>query len=88
MGPEFRRELRLSVEDGGPGIAPEQRTRIFEKFYRIPGTPAGGTGLGLSIARSIAEVHGGTIEVSNRSPQGANFEFSLPLKPVPPLETA
>jgi len=49
--------ILLSVEDSGPGIAPEERERVFSRFYRVPGSPAGGSGLGLAIIRSIAERH-------------------------------
>ncbi len=49
--------ILLSVEDSGPGIPPEERERVFSRFYRVPGSPAGGSGLGLAIIRSIAERH-------------------------------
>lgn len=49
--------ILLCVEDSGPGIAPEERERVFSRFYRVPGSPAGGSGLGLAIIRSIAERH-------------------------------
>jgi two-component system OmpR family sensor kinase len=48
----------LSVEDSGPGIAPEERERVFDRFYRIAGSEAAGSGLGLAIIKSIAERHG------------------------------
>jgi len=47
----------LSVEDSGPGIPPEERERVFSRFYRVPGSPAGGSGLGMAIVHSIAERH-------------------------------
>ena len=47
----------LVVEDSGPGIPPEERERVFDRFYRVPGSPAGGSGLGLAIIRSIAQRH-------------------------------
>lgn len=49
----------LTVEDDGPGIKPEEAERVFEAFYRAPGSVAGGSGLGLAIVREIAHVHGG-----------------------------
>lgn len=49
--------ILLCVEDSGPGIEPEERERVFSRFYRVPGSPAGGSGLGLAIIRSIAERH-------------------------------
>src|SRR5690606_2561726 len=49
----------LTVEDDGPGMAPEEAERVFEAFYRAPGAMAGGSGLGLAIVREIARAHGG-----------------------------
>jgi signal transduction histidine kinase len=53
--------LLLAVRDDGPGIAPEERERVFERFYRTPGTNAPGTGLGLAIVQKIAQAHRATI---------------------------
>ena len=53
----------IEVEDNGPGIAPDQRTRVFERFYRQPGSAGSGSGLGLAIVRDIARSHGGTVEL-------------------------
>ncbi|NRR33781.1 two-component sensor histidine kinase [Oxalobacteraceae bacterium] len=50
--------VSLCVEDSGPGISPEERERVFSRFYRVPGSEAGGSGLGLAIIKSIAERHG------------------------------
>ncbi len=73
-----------AVEDGGPGIAPDDIPHVFERFYRARAASEGespeGTGLGLPIARGIVELHGGTIGVENRTPRGARFQFSLPLR--------
>jgi signal transduction histidine kinase len=67
------------VDDDGPGIAPEHLDRVFERFWRAPGAPAGGTGLGLPIARWIAERHGGSIHAENRVPgPGARFVATVP----------
>jgi signal transduction histidine kinase len=69
----------LTVDDEGPGIAPEHLDKVFERFWRAPGAPAEGTGLGLAIARWIAERHGGTIHAENRSPgPGARFVVRVP----------
>lgn len=69
----------LTVDDEGPGIAPEYLERVFERFWRAPGAPAEGSGLGLAIARWIAERHRGTIHAQNRSPDpGARFVVRLP----------
>ncbi len=72
--------VRVSVHDPGPGIPREHQERIFEKFGRleIPGSSKPGTGLGLFIARSIAEAHGGTLEVSPLPREGATFVLALP----------
>ncbi|HEX7054843.1 MAG TPA: sensor histidine kinase N-terminal domain-containing protein [Burkholderiales bacterium] len=51
------------VEDDGPGIAPAERERVLERFYRVPGTPGTGSGLGLAIVREIAAGHGATIVI-------------------------
>jgi signal transduction histidine kinase len=68
----------LDVEDSGPGIAPEHRERIFDRFWRAPGSPEGGLGLGLAIARSIVERHGGTIRALDREGGGTIFRVTLP----------
>jgi len=63
-----RGRIVLSVEDSGPGIPPEERERVFSRFYRVPGSPAGGSGLGMAIVQSIAERHGAvlTLDQSER----------------------
>nr|WP_314543438.1 ATP-binding protein [uncultured Massilia sp.] len=53
--------VRLTVEDSGPGIPPEERERVFDRFYRVPGSDAAGSGLGLAIIKSIAQQHGATL---------------------------
>lgn len=58
----------LSVADEGPGVAPEERDRLGQRFHRLLGSNATGTGLGLSIARRIAEVHGATLAFDAASP--------------------
>ena len=73
--------VRIEVADHGPGIPADQQRLIFEKFGRghsagSPVTP--GTGLGLFIARSIAEAHGGSLELQSAPEQGATFALSLP----------
>ncbi len=68
----------LRVDDAGPGIPPDDRERVFDRFYRRSATPAEGSGLGLAIVRSIAERHGGTVAL-DRSPQsGLRAELRLP----------
>jgi signal transduction histidine kinase len=73
--------VRVDVRDRGPGIAREDQRLIFEKFGRVTtGNARPGTGLGLFIARSIAEAHGGTLEVTSAPKKGATFTLALPGK--------
>ena len=67
--------VRLVVADSGPGIPPESMSRIFDPFFT---TKPGGLGVGLSISRSIVEVHGGQLSVSNQASGGAEFVVLLP----------
>lgn len=67
---EDEHSATLEVEDNGRGIAESERERVFERFYRAPGTPGEGCGLGLSIVAEIANRHGGTIELL-KPPEGA-----------------
>ena len=78
----------LAVDDAGPGVRAEDRERIFDRFWRAPGAPAGGTGLGLAIARWIAEHHDGTIAVQTSDAGGARFEVRLPAGPASPSTEA
>ena len=73
-------QLELAVADRGPGVPPEQRDRIFEPFYRMPGHAehAGGVGLGLSLVRQIAERHGGQVRCEAREGGGSLFVLVLP----------
>ena len=73
--------VRIEVSDHGPGIPRDQQRLIFEKFGRadVPGGSKPGTGLGLFIARSIAEAHGGTLDVRSDLGAGATFVLTLPL---------
>jgi two-component system, OmpR family, sensor kinase len=75
-------EAEIEVADGGPGIAPEHLDRVFERFFRADPSRArasGGTGLGLSITASIAEGHGGRVDVSSTEGEGSAFRVMLPL---------
>jgi two-component system sensor histidine kinase TctE len=79
-----RDQAMLEVEDTGPGIAPAERDRVFERFYRILGSGAPGSGLGLAIVREIAHQHGAEIEVFNnprstlRKSPGCLFRLTFP----------
>ncbi len=82
--------VRIEVSDDGPGIAAEYQPRLFEKFYRVPGSAPGGAGLGLSIVRDVVEAHGGKVGVQSQLGKGAVFWIELPdaipgaSLPVPP----
>ena len=74
--------VRIDVRDSGPGIAKDDQKLIFEKFGRVTGSGATrpGTGLGLFIARSIAEAHGGALDVDSAPDQGSTFTLELPVQ--------
>ncbi|QIG43437.1 DUF4173 domain-containing protein [Nocardioides anomalus] len=80
----------LDVADEGPGVAPGDRERAFERFGTLtgPDQPTGGTGLGLAIARWVAGLHGGTVRFGDPPPgtRGAVLRLDLPLDPVRPQE--
>jgi signal transduction histidine kinase len=79
----------VTVTDRGPGVPPDYRERIFERFVQIPhrtAVPAGGIGLGLSIGRAIVERHGGQIGVESQPGRATAFFFELPLLPDPEPE--
>ena len=80
--------VAIRVTDSGPGIPKEELERIFDKFYRVPGTATGGTGLGLSICRGLVEAHGGTLTAENTARGGARFVISLPVGAPPPVYEA
>ncbi len=76
---------RLEVADEGPGVAPQDRERVFERFGTLPDSTGGGTGLGLAIARWVTDLHGGRITVvdpvpgpASSSGVGARFRVELP----------
>lgn len=73
--------VRLWVRDEGPGIGPEDRERLFERFARgrIGKRATRGAGLGLSIVKAIAEAHGGTVEVESDLGRGSRFSLVIPL---------
>jgi NtrC-family two-component system sensor histidine kinase KinB len=69
--------LQVSVQDQGPGIAPELRERIFQRFTQLP--TQGGSGLGLSIAREFVASQGGRLWVESEVGAGSTFSFTLPV---------
>jgi len=80
----------VNVADHGPGLADEEKQRVFDKFYCIrPNHVRNGSGLGLTICRGIIEAHGGQIWIENRNDgTGAVFIFTLPLDGEPPIVDA
>ena len=69
--------VQVSVDDSGPGISPQARHRIFDRFHRAT-DQVGGSGLGLAIAKALVEVQGGRIWVESTLGEGTIFFFSLP----------
>ena len=75
-------ELIIAVDDSGPGVKPELRQAIFERFRQGDGginRTVAGTGLGLAIAKEFVEMHKGRIDVLDSSLGGARFEVTLPM---------
>jgi len=77
----YRKEgnVVFSVTDQGPGIPAEYQEKVFDRFFKVPGSKAGGTGLGLAISREFIEAQGGQIWVESEYGKGSCFGFSLPL---------
>ena len=70
--------LVLRVSDKGTGFPPDSLPRLFDKFFRVEGSPAGGLGLGLSIVKGLVDVHKGTVSVNNLDEGGAVFTITIP----------
>ena len=69
----------IEICDNGPGIAPEERERVFDRFYRALGTKTSGTGLGLAIVKRIVDIHHGTIAIDDGlDGRGTTFRIRLP----------
>ena len=82
-------QVQLVVQDNGIGIAQEDITKIFDRFYRVDKARSrhtGGTGLGLSIVKGIVQAHGGSIQVKSQLGEGTSMEVLLPMAPVPSEE--
>ena len=76
--------VRVSVSDSGPGIAPEDQERIFEEFQQAAAgkEQREGTGLGLALSKRLVELHGGRIWVESAPGKGSRFVFTLPAPPT------
>ena len=74
-------QVQVSVQDNGPGIAPQYQEKIFQRFVQIPDKNGykGGSGLGLSIAREFISSQGGQLWVSSELGAGSTFVFTLPV---------
>jgi two-component system OmpR family sensor kinase len=79
------RMARLTVSDNGPGIPPEERERVFDRFYRRAGSEPPGSGLGLAIVKAIADVHGAAVQLAD-GPSGKGLSVSVlfPAERPPP----
>jgi len=71
-------EVRVTVQDDGPGISSEDLPRVFSRFFTRRERQQRGTGLGLALVRAVAEAHGGTVMAESRPGEGARFEVRLP----------
>ncbi len=74
--------VRFEITDQGPGISKEHQRDLFEKFFRVPGSPQGGSGLGLFIAKGLVQAHGGDIGIDSAAGSGATFWFTIPVAPT------
>jgi two-component system OmpR family sensor kinase len=79
-------DVQIKVRDLGPGLTPEQQTRVFERFYRVDQSRtrngAEGSGLGLSIVRAIMEAHQGTVDIESELGRGTTFTLTFPVKEI------
>ena len=75
----------FAVADTGPGIAPEELSAVFDRYWQAKKTASLGTGLGLSISKGLVELHGGRIWVESTAGGGCDVPLSLPVSPRPVL---
>jgi signal transduction histidine kinase/HAMP domain-containing protein len=83
--------FQIAIKDTGPGIAPNDRTRIFEAFHQLDNSTTrskGGTGLGLSISKRLVEMHGGTIVLESELDVGSTFVLRVPIQAAERREAA
>ncbi|HOY12377.1 MAG TPA: HAMP domain-containing sensor histidine kinase, partial [Saprospiraceae bacterium] len=69
--------IQISVKDFGQGIAPQYKDKIFDRYFRVPGTKKEGTGLGLAISKEFMEAQGGQISLESEFGAGSTFILSL-----------
>lgn len=74
---ETAHDILLSVKDTGQGIAPQYKAKIFDRYFRVPGTKKEGTGLGLAISKEFIEAQGGHISVASEFGEGSTFTLTL-----------
>jgi two-component system sensor histidine kinase KdpD len=74
----IRDKLVLTLADNGTGFPQNEIARVFDKFYRLKGSPTGGTGLGLSIVKGFVEAHHGTVRLENLPVRGSKFTIEIP----------
>ena len=70
-------KVEISVRDTGQGIAPQYKNKIFDRYFKVPGTKMEGTGLGLAISKEFIEAQGGNIMVESEYGLGSTFTISL-----------
>jgi NtrC-family two-component system sensor histidine kinase KinB len=70
-------QVQISVRDTGQGIAPQYMDKIFDRYFRVPGTKKEGTGLGLAISKEFIEAQGGRITVESEFGAGSTFTLTL-----------
>jgi two-component system phosphate regulon sensor histidine kinase PhoR len=78
----LKREAIIRVSDTGIGIAKDQQSRVFERFYRVDKSRArdmGGTGLGLAIVKHLSQSFGGSVHLESQLGKGCQFEIRLPI---------
>jgi two-component system sensor histidine kinase KdpD len=74
----LRGRLVLTISDNGNGFPAQEINKVFDKFYRLQGSPTGGTGLGLSIVKGFVEAHQGTVTLENLPISGSKFTIEIP----------
>jgi len=71
-------DVYINVSDTGPGIADVIKGRVFDRFYRVPGSEQVGSGLGLSIVKRITEIHSWAIDIGTADAGGASITVKMP----------